>query len=79
MNWIALYGAVAVVTVAAVFVIGEWIRQPGIPAPDRPGVTALIAGALWPVVAVGLLELGLLALLRSAYRPEAGRPVLARL
>lgn len=74
MVWIAVYGALALIVSVAAFLLSEWARQPEVPAPRRPGVLAIIAGLLWPVVVLGLLEWWLIAVYGS---PSAtpGEPI----
>lgn len=56
-----LYLAVAIVVAAAILIGAEWLREPGAPAPDHTRVVGLFAGLLWPVLALGVLELSLVA------------------
>lgn len=57
MEWISGYAAIAVLVATASIVVAEWARDAHVAAPDRPGTTAIVAGLLWPVVAVGLVQL----------------------
>lgn len=59
MNGITLYLIVATMASAAIFLFAEWIREPGVPAPDHPGRIAVIAGLLWPLVVIGLAQCAL--------------------
>jgi predicted transporter len=68
---IASYVVVAVIVAAAAFLMSEWIRVPGGPAPDRLGLVALLAGLLWPVLAVGLTQWAMVAALHRKLRREA--------
>lgn len=68
MIWIALYLIVATAVAGMAFLAGEWLRTPGVPAPDRPGAVAAAAGLLWPLLAAGLVELGVFAVVRSRLR-----------
>ena len=56
MEWISGYAAIAVLVAAASIVMAEWARDAHVAAPDRPGMTAVVAGLLWPVLAVGLVQ-----------------------
>lgn len=81
MAWLTLYGAVAMIVAAAAFLVGEWVRQPAVPAPDHPGALALAAGLLWPLLAAGLVQLGVVTLIQSSMRdhyPTATQPVRTR-
>jgi hypothetical protein len=74
MMWRSLYAAVAVIAALAVFLLAEWSRMPGVPAPDNPGRYALLAGLLWPVLVLGIAQWGLIAMVASRLRRTA-RPV----
>ncbi len=60
-----LYMAVAAIAAVAAFLLAESIREQGETAPDRPvGVAfAAVAGLLWPVLAIGLVQWLLIAAL----------------
>jgi hypothetical protein len=60
VNWLGLYAAVALVVGAALFVVAEFQRDPGTPPPRCPGVSAFVAGLLWPVLLVAAAQGGLL-------------------
>ena len=60
MFWCGIYLAVAVAVAIAAFVAGNWVRPKDVDAPDHPGTTSAVAGALWPVVIVGITEIMLL-------------------
>ena len=62
---IAVYSALAIVAAVAVFLLAEWLRQPGTPAPDCPGRCAIAAGLLWPILVVGVAQWGLIAAVRA--------------
>lgn len=59
MFWIAIYAALATVAAVAVHLLAEWHRDPGVPAPDRPGLCAVAAGLLWPLLVLGIAQWGL--------------------
>lgn len=61
MFGIASYLAVATIASVTVFLVAEWFREPGAPAPDHPGRIALIAGLLWPMLLLGLAQCVLVA------------------
>lgn len=73
MELIAGYAAMAIVVAATALVAAGWVRDSHVAAPDRPGVTAVCAGLLWPIVVVGVVELlavmGLRRTLRSHTQP----------
>lgn len=66
-----LYAAVAVVAAVAVFLLAEWLRLPGVPAPDNPARYALVAGLLWPVLLVGVAQWAMIAAVASRMRRVA--------
>jgi hypothetical protein len=68
MYGIAVYAVLATVVAAAAFLFSEWIREPGTPAPDRPGLTALAAGLVWPVLVIGILQCLAVAAVESRLR-----------
>lgn len=59
MIWLALYVATGFVVGAALFVYAEFHRAPGVPAPLRPGLCAIAAGLLWPVLLIGAAQCAL--------------------
>lgn len=67
MFGIASYLTVAMITAATVFLIAEWVRQPGTRVPDHPGIVALAAGLLWPVILLGLAQCGLMLMAHSRW------------
>ncbi len=71
MEWIAGYGAMAIVVAATALVAAGWFRDVHVAAPNRPGVTAVCAGLLWPIVVVGAVELLAVMGLRSSLRSHA--------
>lgn len=77
MSWITLYAVTALIVAVAAFLLAEWIREPGTPAPDHPGAIALVAGALFPVVIVGALQWAIIAAaharMRNTVSPQAPR------
>ncbi len=56
MMWIILYAATALVVGVALFVLAEFRREPGTPAPQWPGACAMAAGFLWPALLVGAVQ-----------------------
>jgi predicted transporter len=68
---IASYVVAAMIVAAAAFLMSEWIRLPGAPAPDRLGLVAVLAGLLWPLLAVGLVQWAVVAALHRNLRREA--------
>lgn len=71
MFGIAYYLIIASTVAVAVFLLGEWMREPGSRAADHPGRVALVAGLLWPVVAIGLAQCALVMLAANRW---GGRP-----
>lgn len=68
MHWISGYFAMAIFVAAVALVAAGWFRDAHIAAPDRPGVTAAVAGLLWPIVLVGVVELLAVVGVRSGLR-----------
>lgn len=59
MFWFLVYLLMAVIAASASFIWGGWVRERDQPAPLRPGWTALLIGLMWPVLFVGLVQVGL--------------------
>jgi hypothetical protein len=58
MLWIVAYLAVASVVAPTVFVAGQWFAtRSSDAAAEHPAMTAALAGAIWPILLVGLTEL----------------------
>lgn len=74
MSGIVVYLGVALFCAAAVFLFAEWSREPGVTAPDNPGVLAVIAGLVWPVLILGIAQLAAVAAARARLR-AATEPV----
>lgn len=74
VSWFALYTAAALVVGAALFVFAEFNRRPDTPAPQRPGLCAIAGGFLWPVLVLGVAQLGLLSALRRRAVPPVDSP-----
>ena len=55
----------AAMVAATTFLAAEWIREPGAPAPDYPGVLAAVTGLLWPVIVPGAAQCGLIVAIQS--------------
>ena len=73
MNWLGLYTATALVVGAALFVLAEFQRDPGTPPPRCPGVSAFVAGLLWPLLVVGAAQVGLLFWVRRRVQRRLSR------
>ncbi len=56
MPWFGVYIIIAPVAAAAIFVAGQWLTQQPDAAAEHPVVIAAIAGMLWPVLALGMIE-----------------------
>ena len=65
-----------------VFVWAGWVRPRGEPAPLRPGWTALVAGLIWPVLLVAVVQLAVVMVMAkwcsARGRQTAGAPVSGR-
>ena len=68
MFWCVAYLAIAAVVAMTAFVTANWIRTEDIVAPDFPGTVSALAGALWPIVVIGLTELALTVWLTAGRR-----------
>ena len=73
MVWIAVYSAPAILAAAAIFLVAEWNRVPGVPAPESPGRYAVVAGFIWPVLIVGVAQWGLIAAVQTRMRRSTWR------
>jgi hypothetical protein len=74
VTWISLYAGVTVVAAIAVFLLAERLQAPGDPGPGNLVRYTLVAVAalLWPLMVLGLAQVGLIAMVRSRPRPSAG-------
>ena len=57
MLWYGVYLVVAAVVAMATFVAADWFREEHVAAPGFPGVMSALAGALWPILLVGVSEM----------------------
>ena len=58
MLWIGIYLVVATVVSAMLFIAGQWFATGSSKASaDHPAALAALAGAIWPVLLIGLTEL----------------------
>jgi hypothetical protein len=81
MLWIGLYFVVASVVSPVVFVAGQWFATGSSDAAaEHPAMTAAFAGAIWPILLVGLTELLLVSETahRLVRRPGPNRLALER-
>lgn len=67
--WLAVYVGGAVVATALALGFAAWSRKDDASAPTVAGAPALMAGALWPVVAVGFVQWLLIHLVAKALEP----------
>ncbi len=74
MMWMSVYAVAGVAAAIAVFLAAEWLRMPGVPAPDNPGRYAIAAGLIWPILLLGIAQWGLIAMVAARMRRSA-RPV----
>lgn len=58
-HWQVLYLCAALLVAAATIVVSDHLRAGEPPAASTRCAAALTAGVLWPVILVGLLQLGL--------------------
>lgn len=82
MTGAIVYAVVAWTVAVGVFLAGEWVRAPGSPAPDSPGLFAIAAGVLWPLLVVAGVQWALysavISRLRARDRVRASARVLNR-
>lgn len=75
--WAGIYVGIATLFAVGFFVTAGSLGGRGVPAADRPGSFALLAGLLWPVLIIGATQVGLwmlaVRLIRSRQRshPES--------
>lgn len=72
MGWFEGYATLAAVVAIVALVGAEWFRDAHIGAADRPGVAAVLAGLLWPIVLVGMVELLAVMGVRICLRSHTG-------
>ena len=71
MLWLFLYFVGALVVAPTVFVAAQWTATGSYDgAPEHPELTAALAGAIWPILFVGVVELLLVS--DTARRWSAG-------
>lgn len=76
LAWVAGYGLVAAVVAAMLLALAVARRPGGGAAPQHFVGWSLLAGALWPVVSVGVAQLGVVALVRRFVVKAADTPSL---
>ena len=69
-----VYVAAALVAAPAIFVAAESLGH-GLPRPPHRFFYSLLAGLLWPLLALGLVEFAVIAAIRHRSHSAAGRPV----
>jgi hypothetical protein len=67
--YVTAYAVMWVVTTVATYLAGRRLSFTH-DQPNNPIVTSVFAGALWPIVVIGLLEAGMVGCLQAARRPE---------
>jgi len=67
--WVAVYAVAALAVAVAAFISAVRFRGPGVPGPDNMGAYALLAGLLWPVSVIGVVEAGILVAIQEFHRP----------
>lgn len=60
MFWFGTYAGVAALVAALTFVAAGWLREEHVAAPDHSGAMSALAGAMWPVLLIGLSELAVI-------------------
>lgn len=71
--YVTAYAVVWAVMTVATYLTG---RRLSIAAdrPDAPVITSVFAGALWPIVLIGLIEAGIISGLQAVRRPQTAMP-----
>ncbi len=77
MHLLGIYLALGAGLGVAAFLAAEWVREPHLPAAAHPGITALAAGMLWPIIGVGAVQLAAIIATRRLLGAAAPVPVLA--
>jgi hypothetical protein len=65
------YLVAGVVTASAAWLLGKRLRHDRRPA-EHPASVSIVAGLLWPLLLLGVIELGSLALLKSFISSKPG-------
>lgn len=74
MLWIFFGVIPALIAAAAVFFTAARIRPNAIQSrPTHPVLLALLAGAIWPILVVGLTEFAIVAAMPAALHPRRTR------
>lgn len=71
MEWFEGYAALAIVVASFALAGSGWLRDTRIVPPDPPGLTAILAGMLWQVVVIGLIQLLVVMALRRSLTSSA--------
>jgi len=71
--YVAAYAVVWAVTTVATYLTGRRLSYSS-DRPDSPVLTSIFAGALWPIVLVGLIEAAMVGCLQAIRRPETAIP-----
>lgn len=72
--YVEAYTAIWAVVTLATFLLGRRLSSDE-QSPDHPLLTSILAGALWPVVVVGLLEAFTIALMSGSHAWRDPMPV----
>jgi hypothetical protein len=64
---LASYGAIALIIAVGVYIVSRRLGDDRRPS-ARPVVLSVLAGALWPLLLIGLLELGCVAAYVKAHK-----------
>ena len=72
--WIALYLAVAIVVAAVTWHVSHRFQALDAPSEAVRAAAALVAGALWPLVVVGVIQLQVLRYIARKLRTRRVKP-----
>jgi len=56
MLWFGIYLVIAPVAAVTIFVVGQWLTKQPDAVAEHPLMLSTIAGMLWPVLALGMIE-----------------------
>lgn len=71
MYWFGVYVGVGVLVAIAAPLLARRFRGTSAAAPDRTLPLALLAGLLWPILLIGLAQVGIWVLIRKMGRARA--------
>lgn len=73
LSWVVGYTVIALAVTALVTVAANAARPTGVAGPEHPVPLLIVAGLCWPMLCVGLVQLGIVAALGFRARGSIGR------